>query len=99
MCIRDRGGVAGTTSALAQSAQTVFAQAGLAQVAPSCVVKPELTEGPYFVDNQLDRSDIRIEPSDGAVREGVPFTLGFAVSQVANSGCTPLQGAKIDVWH
>ena len=25
---------------------------------PACVVKPERTQGPYFVDNQLDRSDI-----------------------------------------
>src|SRR5215216_2433179 len=29
-----------------------------------CVVRPELTIGPYFVDEQLNRSDIRSEPSD-----------------------------------
>ena len=40
---------------------------------PMCVVRPELTEGPYFVDDQLDRSDIRTEPSDGSVKPGVPL--------------------------
>jgi len=74
---------------------TVLAQAQ----APSCVVKPELTEGPYFVDDQLDRSDIRTEPSDGSLRDGVPLALTFNVSQVGSGGCTALAGARVDVWH
>lgn len=65
---------------------------------PDCVVRPELTEGPYFVDEKLNRSDIRSDPSDGSVREGVPVQIAFVVSQVSN-GCTPLAGAQIDVWH
>jgi len=65
---------------------------------PSCVVRPELTEGPYFVDEKLDRSDIRSDPSNGSVKEGVPLLLTFVVSQVGNS-CTPLAGAQVDVWH
>ena len=32
---------------------------------PGCVVRPEQTEGPYFVDQQLNRPDIRSEPSTG----------------------------------
>src|SRR5688572_6179954 len=35
-----------------------------AMTALTCVVKPQVTEGPYFVDQMLNRSDIRIEPSD-----------------------------------
>ena len=31
-----------------------------------CVVRPEMTIGPYFVDGQLNRSDIRTEPSDNS---------------------------------
>ena len=27
---------------------------------PLCVVRPEQTEGPYFVDEKLERSDIRM---------------------------------------
>ena len=64
-----------------------------------CVVRPELTIGPYFVDEQLNRSDIRSDPLDGSVREGVPLTLKVDVFDVANSSCTPLQGAQVDVWH
>ena len=39
-------------------------------VVPACVVRPEQTEGPYFVDEQLNRSDIRSEPSDNSVQTG-----------------------------
>lgn len=64
-----------------------------------CIVRPELTIGPYFVDDQLNRSDIRSEPSDGSVKEGVPLTLQINVFDVANNSCTPLEGAKVDIWH
>src|SRR4026208_830893 len=50
-----------------------------------CVVRPELTLGPYFVDEQLNRSDIRSEPSDGSVKEGAPLTLTVNVMDVANN--------------
>ena len=66
---------------------------------PSCVVRPALTEGPYFVDEQLNRSDIRIDPSDGSVKEGVLLHLVFQVSDVSLATCTPLAGAQVDVWH
>ena len=66
---------------------------------PACVVKPEATEGPYFVDVQLDRADIRVEPSTGAPVDGVPLELAFNVAQVASGACTALAGAIVDVWH
>lgn len=71
----------------------------VAVAAPSCVVKPELTEGPYFVDEKLNRSDIRPDPSGGPGAEGVPLKLAFRVSQVGSAGCTALSGATVDVWH
>ena len=64
-----------------------------------CVVRPELTLGPYFVDEQLNRSDIRSEPSDGSVKEGVPLTLTVNVLDVANNSCTPITDAQVDIWH
>jgi protocatechuate 3,4-dioxygenase beta subunit len=70
-----------------------------AVTAPACVVRPEQTEGPYFVDEQLHRSDIRSDPSDGSVQEGVPLRLSFHVSRIASDTCTPLEGAIVDVWH
>jgi protocatechuate 3,4-dioxygenase beta subunit len=70
-----------------------------ARAAPACVVRPQQTEGPYFVDARLHRSDIRGEPSGGVVVEGVPLRLAFQVSRVTGSTCTPLPGAVIDVWQ
>lgn len=65
-----------------------------------CVVTPELTEGPYFVDEGLNRSDIRSDPSTGAVRPGVPLDVAVVLSQVSSAGaCTPLVGALVDTWH
>lgn len=64
-----------------------------------CVVRPEMTEGPYFVDEMLNRSDIRVDPSDRSVRPGVPLQLTFNVSAIAAATCTPLVGALVDVWH
>jgi protocatechuate 3,4-dioxygenase beta subunit len=66
---------------------------------PRCVVRPELTVGPYFVDKQLDRGDIRLEPTTGKSAEGVPLVLTFNVSQVSGGRCSPLAGAMVDVWH
>ena len=56
-------------------------------------------EGPYFVDERLNRSDIRSDPADGSVREGLPLALALRVSSVGSSGCSPLAGALVDIWH
>ena len=65
----------------------------------SCVLTAALTEGPFFVDEKLNRSDIRTDPGSGAVAAGIPLALTFNVSRVANSACTPLTSAYLDVWH
>ena len=66
---------------------------------PSCIVSPQQTEGPYFVEEALNRSDIRSDPSDGSVKGGVPLRLVLRVSQVSSGACTPLEGAAVDIWH
>jgi len=66
---------------------------------PSCVLTAALTEGPYFVDEKLNRSDIRADPVTGVVSQGVPLSLQFNVQRVGNNACTPLTGAYLDVWH
>ena len=70
-----------------------------AEAPPSCVVRPEQTQGPYFVDEKLLRSDIRSDPSDGSVRPGTPLTVTFAVSRLDGATCTPFEGVLVDVWH
>ena len=57
-----------------------------------------MTEGPYWVDEKLFRSDIRTDPSTGVARAGVPLTLTITVQNLGSS-CTPLQGAYVDIWH
>lgn len=66
---------------------------------PVCSVKPQQTEGPYFIDEKLNRSDIRLDPSDGSVKQGMPLRLVFHVSRVDGSSCTPLPDAVVDIWH
>lgn len=72
---------------------------GAAQSPPACVVRPALTEGPYFVDARLDRSDIRADPSDGRERPGAPLRLALRVSRLTRGACAPLPGAMVDLWH
>jgi protocatechuate 3,4-dioxygenase beta subunit len=64
-----------------------------------CVVAPEQTEGPYYVDTRLQRSDIRREPGSKAVTPGVPLRLRVHVGQVEGRTCRPLPGAFVDVWQ
>ena len=69
---------------------------GAETASTTCVVRPEQTEGPYYVDVGLDRSDIREE------REGIPLELTFNVSRIDEgdvSACGPLAGAVVDIWH
>ena len=76
--------------------ETTDASTAAETASTTCVVRPEQTEGPYYVDTGLDRSDIREE------REGVPLELTFNVSRVDEgdaSACGPLAGAVVDVWH
>jgi protocatechuate 3,4-dioxygenase beta subunit len=71
-----------------------------AAAAPApCVARPALTEGPYFVDAKLDRSDIRSDPADGTVRPGAPLQLTWRVSRLTAGSCAPLAGAMVDLWH
>jgi protocatechuate 3,4-dioxygenase beta subunit len=86
-------GVALLTGCSSESGATVPDGSGL------CVVRPALTEGPYFVDELLNRSDIRSDPSTGAVKDGVVLQLTFNVSRLAAGACTPLAGILLDVWH
>lgn len=93
-----------SSSATSGSGATATASAGASAVAvasglTSCVVVPELTEGPYYVDEHLERSDIRIDTADGSVTEGALLRIDWVVSQVDGNACIPLEGVLVDVWH
>jgi protocatechuate 3,4-dioxygenase beta subunit len=93
-------GLAGnpTAQATAEAANPTVV-AGNSAARPACVVRPEVTEGPYYVAENLVRSDVRSDPTTGTVKEGAPLVLTFNVSQVSNNACTPLQGATVEIWH
>jgi protocatechuate 3,4-dioxygenase beta subunit len=88
------------TAATLQGAPTAAATEALADTGtlPSCIVRPEQTEGPYFVNEMLNRSDIRSDPSTGEVKEGLPLQIRMRVSQIGDV-CAPLAGAQVDIWH
>ena len=66
---------------------------------PACIVTPKQTEGPFFVDERLKRSDIRVDPSDGRIKPGVPLRLTLRVSAIGGTGCKPLSDAIVDLWQ
>lgn len=59
--------------------------------AATCVLTPELTEGPYYVDGELIRQNI-VED-----RAGIPLRLQIAVADA--TACTPVENAAVDIWH
>jgi protocatechuate 3,4-dioxygenase beta subunit len=65
--------------------------AAVASGAVTCVLTPEMTEGPYYVPNEKVRRNI----TEG--RPGTPLELRLTV--VNASTCKPLKGAVVDVWH
>ncbi|HKO92193.1 MAG TPA: intradiol ring-cleavage dioxygenase [Polyangiaceae bacterium] len=57
----------------------------------TCTLYPEQTEGPYYVDGELLRADIR----EG--KAGTPLSLELLV--VVGQNCVPLANAAVDIWH
>ena len=85
--VADTAGATGSSSVAASSSM------------PACIVLPALTEGPYFVEEKLNRSDIRSDPSSGEVQAGTTLRLVLNVSGVSGGSCAALTGATVDVWH
>jgi protocatechuate 3,4-dioxygenase beta subunit len=70
------------------------AGAGPAAVASglvTCVLAPEQTEGPYYVDGATVRRNV----TEG--KPGVALTLRLTV--VNASSCKPIKGAAVEIWH
>lgn len=67
--------------------------------ASTCLATPAQTEGPYFIEENLNRSDIRSDPATGVVKPGVLLTVKISVSLSNNSGCGVLPGARVEIWH
>ena len=60
-------------------------------IAPNaCILQTETTEGPYYIDPELIRTDI----TEG--KAGVPLRMKL---QVVDTACQPIEGARVDIWH
>lgn len=57
----------------------------------SCILQPEVTQGPYFVDGESIRSNV----TDG--QPGVPLYLD--IQFIDTSSCEPVSAVYIDLWH
>src|SRR5688572_2088608 len=66
---------------------------------PACVVTPAQMEGPYFVDEKLNRVDIRTDPVSAKTSPGAPLDVDLRVFRVANGACEPMAGAMVDLWQ
>jgi len=64
---------------------------GVASGTVTCVLAPEQTEGPYFVEGDLVRRNV----TEG--KAGVPLALRLTVVDV--STCRAIKGAAVDIWH
>ena len=84
----------GGLAAAAAGWRTGDAGAGPAAVASgavTCVLTPEMTEGPYYVPDEAVRRNIT---------EGLPGTpLALHLTVVNASKCQAIAGAKVDIWH
>ncbi|CEL61173.1 hypothetical protein RSOLAG1IB_09815 [Rhizoctonia solani AG-1 IB] len=56
----------------------------------TCIVAPEVTEGPYFVQNELLRNDLREN------QRGVDLVLDIGVIDI--NTCEPLPQALVEIW-
>ncbi|KAH8177593.1 dioxygenase domain-containing protein [Sarocladium implicatum] len=57
----------------------------------SCLLHPEVTQGPYYVGGEFIRSDVTDE------QEGVPIMLDYQVIDVDT--CEPIPEVHLELWH
>lgn len=57
----------------------------------SCILQPEVTQGPYYVDGELIRENITESQA------GVPLYLD--IQFLDTSSCEPVTAVYVDLWH
>ncbi|GAA4118099.1 hypothetical protein GCM10022215_19290 [Nocardioides fonticola] len=93
--------IKGLADAAVGAVPTTSSRAALTATTGCTTLTPTTTQGPFWVDEKLNRSDIRFDtgPSgDGQAVAGVPLTLTIQL-QDAGANCTPQVGAYVDIWH
>ena len=62
-----------------------------AQAATTCLLTPEVTEGPYWVENRLTRRNI----TEG--KAGLPLVIRFTLLNAKT--CSVIKNADVEIWH
>lgn len=89
---RDALRLAGGTGLAAAFGPRALALLGAdAHAATTCVLTPEATEGPYWVDGALTRRDVR------EARPGLPLVVRFTVLNART--CKVIRNADVELWH
>ncbi|EME79822.1 uncharacterized protein MYCFIDRAFT_157020 [Pseudocercospora fijiensis CIRAD86] len=57
----------------------------------SCLLQPEVTQGPYYIDGELIRSDMSED------QPGIPLFLDIQL--IDTSTCQPVPAVFLDIWH
>ena len=81
----------GTTAGAAPPGAATSTDAALFDGAPACTLTPEQTEGPFYLDVDAIRSDIRED------RPGTPLRLLVRVQDT--DGCSAVSNAVVEIWH
>lgn len=63
------------------------------------VASPALTVGPYFVDENLNRSDLTEGGTRPSIGQALPLVLKVRLWELSGTTGRPLKGAKVDIWH
>lgn len=91
-------GAAGVAYALTRGPLALFSGSTGEALAASCVLSPAMTEGPYFVDELLQRSNIKSDSDGTNTQTGVPLELTIDVVN-QDDGCSVGSGVIVDIWH
>ena len=78
-----------TTSAVPAATGAVTAE--MFDGGASCMLAPSQTEGPYYIDVDKIRSDVR--------EDRLGTRLRVAARVVGTDGCTPIKDAVFEIWH
>ncbi|MBV6477814.1 MAG: hypothetical protein HGGPFJEG_00558 [Ignavibacteria bacterium] len=63
---------------------------------PVCWLTPQLTEGPYYFNANLNRSDVRYNTSNNFFHDGIRLNMNITV---IDYDCNPVPGVIVDIWH
>ena len=85
------GAAAGAGLSAAFGARALTALGADSENVTTCLLAPEVTEGPYWIDNKLTRRDVR----EG--KPGTPLLLELTV--VNAKTCKPIRNADVEIWH